>query len=382
MTTHADVIVVGTGGVGSAALYHLARRGVRALGIDRFPGGHDRGSSHGHSRIIRLAYFEHPDYVPLLRRAYELWADLERLSGEPLYLQTGLLEVGAPDGPTIQGILAAAREHQLQVEELSAEERRRRFPGFTIPEAMAAIFESRAGVLRVERCVLAHLNQAHRLGTNLIVDETVLGWTATPDSVEVSTDRSTYRASRLILAAGPWSGDLLASLAVPLPVRRKHIHWYPGPGERYAAESGCPAFYFETPAGDFYGIPAFDGRGLKVGEHTGGASVADPLTDDRAVEREDRRRVESFLDGHLPEVSRPSLDHCTCFYTMSPDHNFLVDRHPNHANVTFAAGLSGHGFKFTGVLGEALADLALNGQTEHPIGFLSASRLARSAATR
>jgi sarcosine oxidase len=382
MTMHADVIVVGAGGVGSAALFHLAQRGARVLGIDRFPAGHDRGSSHGHSRIIRLAYFEHPDYVPLLRRSYALWAELEQAQGEQLYLQTGLLEVGAPEGPTIQGILAAARTHQLEVEQLTHSECRHRFPGVLVPSDCAAIFESQAGVLRVERCVLAHLDQARRWGANVIAGETVVGWTARNDVVEVTTDKATYRAQRLVLTAGPWAGALLAPFGVPLPVRRKHIHWYPGPAECYAAEHGCPAFLYETPGGDFYGIPAFDGHGLKAGEHTGGAAVTDPLTDERGVDADDRRRVEAFLDVHLPHVGRPALEHCTCFYTMSPDCHFLVDRHPEHANVAFAAGLSGHGFKFTGVLGEALADLALTGRTELPIGFLSVARFTGLAPTR
>ena len=374
MANHADVIVIGTGGVGSAALRHLASRGVRVLGIDRFPGGHDRGSSHGHSRIIRLAYFEHPDYVPLLRRAYDLWAELERLQGESLLLRTGLLEAGPPTGPTIRGVLAAATQHQLVVEELSSDDCRRHFPGFIVPETAAAVFEAQAGVLRVERCVLAHLEQARRSGATTVFGESVLGWTAAPGGVEVTTDRNVYRAAGLVVTAGPWAGQLLGSLRVPLQVRRKHLHWYPGPAESYAAERGCPAFLFETPAGDFYGIPAFDGYGLKAGEHSGGAAVADPLVDDRSIDREDRQRVESFLNVHLPRLARPASDHRTCFYTMSPDTHFVIDRHPEHANVVFAAGLSGHGFKFTGVLGEALADLVTTGRTDLPIGFLGLER--------
>ena len=370
---HADILVVGTGGVGSATLMHLARRGLRVLGIDRFPGGHDRGSSHGHSRIIRLAYFEHPDYVPLLRRAYDLWADLEQASGENLLVKTGLLEAGPPDGPTIRGILAAAKQHRLVVEELSPDECRRRFPGFAIPEGAAAVFESQAGVLRVERCVLAHLDQAQNAGATIVVGESVVGWNASPGVVEVTTDKNVYRAGGLVIAAGAWAGTLLGSIGVPLPVRRKHLHWFPDT-PMYAAANGCPAFLFETPAGDFYGIPGFDGYGLKAGEHTGGAVVADPLIDPRDVDADDRRRVESFLEAHLPSLPRPAVDHRTCFYTMSPDCHFVVDRHTEHANVAFAAGLSGHGFKFTGVLGEALADLVTAGRTQLPIGFLGAGR--------
>jgi sarcosine oxidase len=231
-------------------------------------------------------------------------------------------------------------------------------------------------VLRVERCVLAHLAQAQSLGAQLVVGESVLRWSASANDVEVTTDKATYRGRRLILAAGPWSKDLLSSLGIPLQVRRKHIHWYPAAAASYAADHGAPAFLYETAVGEFYGIPAFEGHGLKAGEHSGGAAVADPLADDRGVDPADRRRVEAFLDAHLPGVRRPALAHSTCFYTMSPDRHFIVDRHPEYASVAFAAGLSGHGFKFTCVLGEALADLALNGRTELPIEFLSAKRFA------
>ena len=199
---------------------------------------------------------------------------------------------------------------------------------------------------------------------------------ATSNAVEVTTDANTYRADRLIIAAGAWSGTLLRPLGIPLTVKRKHLHWYPGPSATLSAESGCPAFYYESSDGDFYGIPAFDGFGLKAGEHTGGAIVDDPLADDRSVEDVDRSRVEAFLDSFAPAVARPALDHRTCFYTMSPDGHFLIDRHPDHANVAFAAGLSGHGFKFTGILGEALADLAMDGRTDLPIGFLGLNRFA------
>lgn len=369
-----QVIVVGTGGVGSAALFELARRGVPAVGIDRFPAGHDRGSSHGHSRIIRLAYFEHPDYVPLLRRAYERWADLERETGQKLFTQTGLLAVGEPEGPTIRGTLAAAHEHRLDVDRLTADECRRRFPGFVVPAGHAAVFEAQAGVLFVERCVHAHLDLAIRAGATHVVGETASRWSAHDGGVEVVTGKTTYRAERLILTAGPWAGDVLR---LPVVVRRKQLHWYPAPA-MYTAEGGGPAFFFETPGGDFYGIPALDGYGLKAGEHTGGREVADPLTVDRSLDVEDRGRVEAFLAAHLPAVGRPMTDFATCLYTMSPDANFIVDTHPEHSHVAFAAGLSGHGFKFTGVLGEALVDLALEGKTGLPIGFLSAGRFGRS----
>jgi monomeric sarcosine oxidase len=369
-----DCIVLGTGGVGSAALHHLARRGARALGIDRFAPGHDRGSSHGETRIIRLAYFEHPDYVPLLRRAYELWQELEERCGGKLYHETGLLQVGPPGGTVVPGVLASARQHALEVEPLAPPEAERRFPGFRIPDDMSAVFERRAGYLRVEDCVRAHAAQAVRLGARLATGETVLGWRADGAGVAVETDRATHRAARLVVAAGAWSGDLLADLGVRLEVRRKTLLWYPTRSARQREEHGGPGFFYETSRGLFYGFPEIGGE-LKVAEHSGGESVADPLGVDRSLRPSDREPVEAFLRRYVPGVSSGDcLRHAVCLYTMSPDEHFVVDRHPGHPQVSFASGLSGHGFKFTSVLGEILAGLALDGRSALPIGFLSCDR--------
>jgi sarcosine oxidase len=373
MTTY-DVIVLGTGGVGSAALFHLASRGVRVLGLDRFPPGHDRGSSHGQTRIIRQAYFEHSDYVPLLRRAYELWADLEQRRGQSLFYDVGLLEIGPPDGVVIKGVLESARLHNLEVDRLSPADVASRFPGFHIPDGCEAVFERRAGYLLVEQCVLAHLDEAQKLGAELRTGETVLGWTADTGGVTVTTNTQSYSAARLIVTAGAWASQLLSELGVSLHVLAKHLHWYANEDASYRQDSGCPTFFYEMPDGYFYGFPQFDDQGVKIAEHSGGAIVADPLSADRSVDPQDRRRVEQFLSSHLPGVSNRATHHAVCFYTMSPDEHFIVDRHPRHNQVAFAAGLSGHGFKFSTVLGEVLADLVLNGQTPLPIGFLRYDR--------
>ncbi len=370
-----DCIVLGTGGVGSAALYHLSRRGARSLGIDRFAPGHDRGSSHGETRIIRLAYFEHTDYVPLLRRAYDLWGELEERRGQKLYHETGLLEVGPPDATVVPGVLESARRHSLVVESLDPRAAARRFPGFRIPEGMAAVFERRAGYLRVEDSVRAHAEEAIRLGARLVTGETVLRWRAEGAGVAVETERGTHRAARLIVTAGAWAGGLLADLGVRLDVRRKPLLWFRTASPLYREEAGGPGFFYETPAGLFYGFPEISGREIKVAEHSGGESVADPLAVDRSLRASDRRPVEEFLRRHLPGVSAGDCRrHAVCLYTMSRDEHFIVDRHPDHPQVSFAAGLSGHGFKFTSVLGEILAGLALDGRSELPIGFMSCDR--------
>ncbi len=373
MSTY-DVIVLGTGGVGSAAAFHLARRGLRVLGLDRFPGGHDQGSSHGQSRIIRKAYFEHPDYVPLLQRAYTLWRELEAVAGAPLLFESGLIEVGPPDGLVVPGVMRSARAHGLDVTPLSRAEVEARYPGFVIPPDAQAVFEAEAGYLLVEPCVLAHLEGAAEAGADLRDDQDVLSWSQASDGVTVQTTTNQWRASQLVITAGPWASRLLADLNISLTVRRQHLHWYACDTSLYQHDQGCPAFFYETPHGFYYGFPQLDGRGVKVADHSCGTIVENPLGDDRSVEPVDRGRIEHFLSQHLPGVSNRPTDHVVCYYTVSADEHFIVDRHPRHDRVCFAAGLSGHGFKFAGVLGEALADLNCAGTTPLPIDFLRCDR--------
>ena len=378
-----DCIVVGTGGVGSAACDHLARRGARVLGLDRFPPGHDRGSSHGDTRIIRQAYFEHPDYVPMLLRAYELWQDLSLRTGKKLYHEVGIIEVGPPSGIVISGVLEAARAHGLPLERVSNAEAATRFPGLSIPDDMEVLFERRAGYLRVEECVVAHCEEAVKNGAVLQHGEVVRRWAPDGRGVRVETDQRTYRAQSLILTAGAWAGQLLGDLGLALEVLRMPLVWYATRGDGYREENGFPTFLFETAAGRFYGFPQIDGHGIKIARHTDTRSaghtkqrevVADPLALDRSLRPGDREPVEAFLAAHCPQVRSECVRHAVCMYTMTPDEHFAVGLHPDYPAVALAAGLSGHGFKFTGVLGEALADLVLEGQTSLPIGFLGLER--------
>ncbi|HEV8480211.1 MAG TPA: N-methyl-L-tryptophan oxidase [Candidatus Eisenbacteria bacterium] len=373
---HYDVIVVGaSGGAGSAAAYHLSRRGARVLGLDRSPPGHDLGSSHGKTRVIRMAYFEHPDYVPLLRRAYQLWNELESESGKNLLHQTGLVEIGAPDGEVVPGVLASAFIHKLAVEQMAGADAMRRFPGLRVPEGLDVVYEPSGGFLDVEDCVIAHAQGAERVGATLRTGEEVTGWRATSGAVEVTTDRGTYAADKLVLAPGAWASTLLADLGVRFTTVRKTMWWFDAPRPEHHAENGCPVFLYELPEeGVFYGTPAVGGSGIKVAEHTGGRLVPAPRGDDRHEDREERARVESFAQSYLPGVGTRLLTHAVCFYPMSPDDHFLIGAHPEHARVVFAAGLSGHGFKFTSALGEVLADLALDGRARVPIDFLSWNR--------
>ena len=370
-----DTIVLGVGGVGSAALYHLAKRGVRTIGIDRFNPPHDRGSSHGQSRVIRQAYFEHSDYVPLLREAYRLWHELESLLKTQLFHQIGLVEVGPSDGVVVPGVLRAASEHGLRVESLTAPQIERQWPGLQVARDFVGVFEPAAGYLCVEQCVQAHMDAARAAGAEIITNTEVEFWTAEGDEVRLQiTGGREIASERLIIAPGAWASRMLIDLNVALNVRRKSLFWFASEDSRYDVASGMPVFLFEEPDAIFYGFPQIDKRGVKFAEHTGGRAVVNPLAVDRSIDVAEQERVIDALGRHLPGVSSRVTDHVVCLYTMSRDEHFIVDRHPAHKNVVFAAGLSGHGFKFTPVLGSALAELALDGGTNLPISFLSLDR--------
>lgn len=371
---HYDAIVVGVGGVGSAALFHLAQRGATVLGLDRFAPGHDRGSSHGRSRLISRAYQEHPDYVPLVNRAWELWAELAEKRDCELIKPAGLVRVGPKDGEVLTGVRASAQQHSVPIEEWDAAEGAKHLPGFRIPEDLHCLFEKDAGILDVEKCVEGYAEEAIQLGAELRIGATVRNWSAKGSGVTVETESGQFTAKSLVVTAGPWAKDLLLDLCIPFEVRRKPAYWYETETEHYGLDKGCPAFLYDLPGGVFYGVPEIDEKGVKVAEHSAGLRVPDPLAVDRGLDTQDQKRVEAFLEQYLPGVKRRCTHHMVCMYTMSPDNHFVVDKHPETPNVVFSAGLSGHGFKFASVLGEAMADLVLAGKTDLPIDFLACDR--------
>ena len=370
-----DVIVIGTGGIGSSALYELSRRGVRALGIDQFPPGHDRGSSHGESRVIRRSYFEHVDYVPLLNLSYRLWDEFGDATGESFFQRCGIVYVGADDNEIIQGVLASAAAYQLDVQRMNHQEAAVRFPGFAIPAGATVVWEPDAGYLQLEPSIRAMISLAKQLGVESRHGIEVVGWQATNQRVVVETTGGRFEAKNLIVTAGCWARSLLADLNIPLRVLRKHLHWFRTNDGRYHQSQGCPCFFVAQNDNYIYGFPDY-GAGLKVAVHSGGTGVDDPLTDDRLPEPSDDQQIESFLAKYMPGVSSTRLRHEVCFYTMTPDGHFVIDRHPQYDNVVFAAGLSGHGYKFAPALGRVLTELALDGRCEVDIEFLSVERSA------
>ncbi len=374
MTAGYDVIVLGLGGMGSAAAAHLATRGARTLGLEQFTAAHALGSSHGDSRIIRQAYFEDPAYVPLLRRAYELFEDLAH-DDDGILTETGGLMVGSADSATVAGSLRSAQHWDLPHELLDADEITRRFPTLLPSPGTVALYEERAGFVRPERTVRAHLDRAARAGAALHFDERASTWTADESGVSVTTARATYRADRLVITAGAWAPSLLAGLGLPLSVTRQVQFWFEPPGGTGPFRAQ-PIFIWELTSDlQIYGFPAIDGPGggVKIATFRGG-SLADPDRLDRDVSRAEVEAMRALLIEHLPSMAGEFVRAVACMYTTTPDQHFVIAPHPDHRTVAIAAGFSGHGFKFVPVVGEILADLALNGTTGHPIALFDPAR--------
>ena len=364
--TRFDVIIVGLGGMGSAAAAHAAARGARVLGLEQFQPGHTQGSSHGRSRVIRLAYFEDPAYVPLLRRAYELWRKLERDTGRTLLQMTGGLMIGAPDSDVVSGSVRSAREHDLDHEVLDAAEIRRRFPPFTPRPGEIALHEREAGVVFPEEAIRAHLEMAARFGADLRFDEPVADWRRLPTGlIEVQTPRARYDCERLVLAPGSWAPSLFKIEGLPLEVEPQMLYWFdPAGGAAPFAAELCPIYIWDLGGGvQFYGFPADDSRRVKV------AFFRSPIKDEHSLR--------AALAPCLPALASGVLvDRVSCKYTLTPDHHFIIGSHPGYPNVVVASPCSGHGYKFASVIGEILADLATSGATRHPIQLFAVARFA------
>ncbi len=378
-----DAIVVGLGGMGSAAAYHLAARGEKVLGLERHAPAHDKGSSHGESRIIRQAYFEGAEYVPLLLRAYELWEQLEEETGQELMTLTGGLMIGREDGELVSGSVASADEHDLPYELLDAGELRRRFPAYAPDPETVALFEEKAGFVRPEETVKAHLDRAASLGAELRFEEPVLSWEASEEGVRVETPRASYEAERLVISPGAWAPRLLADLGLPLEVTRQVMYWFePANGLDLFLPDRFPIFIWEPDDGNmFYGFPAQDDdRGVKAAFFRLGGVPTTPETIDREVHQGEIDRLRGYLAEHIPELAGRCCEARACMYTNTPDEHFVISPHPEFERVTIACGFSGHGYKFCSVVGEILADLTTEGFTRHPIDLFSPTRLKRADA--
>lgn len=373
-----DVIIVGIGGMGCAAAWQLARRGQRVLGLERFDIPHAMGSSHGVTRIIRLPYYEDPAYVPLLRRAYALWRELEAATGRRVMHLHGSLDGGPEDGPVFQGALHSARLHGLAHEVLTGAQVNERFPGYRLPASHRMLLQPEGGYVMSEQAIVAHVYAAQAEGAEIHARERVLGWEARPggEGVVVTTDRGRYEAGRLVLTAGAWTADLaplLRGLAVP---ERQVLAWLQPLQSALFEPERFPVFNLEVEEGRYYGFPVVEVPGFKFGRyhHRGETMPAEAMR--REVDAEDEALLRGFAARYFPDGNGPTMALRACMFTNTPDEHFVLDRHPEHPQVVVASPCSGHGYKFCSVIGEILAELATgDGTTRQEIGFLRLGRL-------
>ncbi|MCU0634876.1 MAG: N-methyl-L-tryptophan oxidase [Gemmatimonadaceae bacterium] len=373
-----EVIVAGLGAMGSCTLQHLARRGHRVMGIDRFAPPHGMGSSHGKSRIIREAYFEDPRYVPLVQHAYGGWAALEAESGMRLFRQTGGLMLGPPEGMLVRGARRSADLHGLAHELLDAREVARRFPAFRPDPDWIGVWEPRAGMLHPERAIEAALTVARAHGAEVRTHETVLGWDAIPGGVEVSTTTGRHRAAALVVSVGAWTAPLLADLALPLVVQRNVLHWFtPAAHAEHFTPEALPIFISEfAPAQSWYGFPD-TGDGVKLARHHHGvATTADAA--DRTVSAGEVTEMRTLIARLMPDANGDHRESAACLYTNAPDEHFLLGRNPRQPNVIVASPCSGHGFKFASAIGEILADLATEREPAFDLSLFAIDRFVTS----
>ena len=384
MPDHHDVIVVGVGSMGAAACYHLAKRGARVLGIDSQSVPNTNSSYNGDTRVIRLTYQEHPDYVPLLRNAYQLWDEIQQETGAKLLHKTGVLYMGFPDSEAISGVKLASKTHNLPYTTLTHGELAKQFPQFTLPGGMVGALEPDGGYLLSELAVITYAQAAQRLGTKLLRNEPLIEWAIDGNSVTVRTAKGFHTAAKLILCAGAWSGSLLRLPDVPLIVTRQVLGWVQPSRPKFFQQGDFPVWNID-PNGDgdmsgiYYGFPMSndpaEGDGLKLAWHHPGTPMKpDEITDETFAA--DEEEILLPLRRYLPDALGQVLTIKVCKYTNSTDGHFIVDRHPESDRVHFACGFSGHGFKFASVMGKVLSELALDGKTQLPIGFLALSRFA------
>ncbi|OHR66979.1 N-methyltryptophan oxidase [Bacillus sp. HMSC76G11] len=381
MSTHYDVIVIGLGAMGSTAAYQLAKRGQRVLGLEQFGPAHDQGSSHGGSRIIRQSYFEDPAYVPLLLRAYELWDEIKRESGEEIMTVTGGLMMGPPDSLTVSGSIKSSKQWNLAYDVLESTDIRRRFPVFNPSPNTIALYEEKAGFVRPERSVYTHLLHAEKHGADLRFFESVQSWEAHPsgEGVRVVTNNGTYEAGKVVISAGAWAPKILKDLGVSLQVER-HIQMFfePTGGIEPFRVGKQPIYIWEADDNvQLYGFPSvgIGAEGAKVAFFRKGKPCT-PETIDRNVYSDEVDMMREYLALGIPQLNGRFLQGKTCMYTNTPDEHFVISAHPEHPQVAVAAGFSGHGFKFASVVGEILADLVIDGKTNHPIDLFSPQRFA------
>lgn len=366
-----DTIIIGACTMGMAAGYFLSKNGQKVLLLDVFNPPHDQGSHHGETRIIRFAYGEGKAYVPLALRALDLWKELEVISNKQLFLDTGVLNIGSKVHSFIQNVIESAKEYKLSVDVYNAKEASEKWPGITLPEDFIGCFEPSAGVLKVEDCIEAYkgaaLNEGVTLKTNARVVNIVPG-----KEVTVHTEHDVFSANSVIISAGARVNNLLKSVNLTLPITplRKTFAWFEADETIYG--DNFPAFTYEDENSSYYGFPSINGPGFKVGRHDSGYEVS-PDAVINPFDEADSEELIQFNKKIMSKVGKVKYGK-TCFYSKTPDEDFIIDSHPDYDNIIIAAGFSGHGFKFGSVIGEILSQLVVKGKSELDISLFKISR--------
>lgn len=355
--------------MGSAALYHLSKRGGTALGIDQFDVPNEMGSSHGLTRIIRLAYHEHSSYVPLLLRAFELWRNLEEEAKEHLLVRTGSVDAGLPGSSVFEGSLKSCQIHNLRHEVLTSAQLHARFPGYQLPADMMAVLQQDGGYLRPEACISAHVAMAKSRGAQIHTGEKVISWEPSQGGVRVTTEDGTYSADRLVCSAGAWMPKLVKSLQEIAIPERQVVVWFEPRRPEYFSIENFPVFNLIGQEGNYYGFPIAESPGFKVGRYHHRNEIANPDQINRECYPEDESLLREFVERYFPDAAGPAIHMQCCLFTNTPDGHFILDVHPEWPQVIVASPCSGHGFKFSSVIGEILADLAESGETAHDISM-------------
>jgi sarcosine oxidase len=381
MNSSFDIIVIGVGSMGSSACYFLAQRGYKVLGLEQFDIFHELGSHAGQSRIIRKAYFEHSDYVPLLNKAYENWKKLEEETVEQIYFRTGLVYFGPPDHPIMKGVRQSASLYGIEINRMDASSSEKKFPEFKIPGHFECLYEPDAGFLTPEKAIKLYTEQAKKKGAKIHVGEKVLDWETEGEGILVRTDKNTYHSNKLVITAGAWAGKMIPGFRDKLKVTRQFVAWIKTKNENEFRLHNFPCWLIadDEKPGAYYGFPVLptekfgEPAGLKLAHHHPDGET-DPDNVNRTPTEGDEENLKYALEKYFPGSFESFLSSKICLYSNSPDENFIIDKLPGHEGVVIACGFSGHGFKFVSVIGEILADLAVKNKTELPIEFLSVKR--------
>ncbi len=371
-----DIAVIGVGGMGSAALYHLAKSGAKVCGIEQFAAGHGEGSSHGDTRVIRKAYPEAPDYIPLLNRSYKLWKNLEEISGETLLNLCGFLVCGRSGGNYLASVQEGADRYDVNYQYLDRQALADRFPQFHLPDDFAGFLDPEGGIVYVENGVHNHISAALEKGAVFYGEEVLLGWEKFAGNFLLKTSKRLISTEKIVFTTGAWAVDIMADLNIPLEIWRRVILWHGCPDMTPYYPDRFPSFLINDEKSPFcfYGCPAVDEKGLKLGEHDVPLKLTDPFERNMPLTDEETANMNFLVENYLPELNAQPVVHKYCMYTVSPDHHFIIDQHPEIDGIIIACGFSGHGYKFAPVIGEILSSLALTGTSGHEIDFLSLKR--------